>query len=114
MFKWIAIGTVVQTAMVLVGHWVAGVANLFGPLGVIISLIVGLLWAKEAARGVGHGAGGGALVGGSCALIGIAVSCLLGDVSTLILLFGTLSSAVTGLIGGLFGARMRAPRAASQ
>ncbi len=110
MFKWIGIGTVVQLAMVLIGHWSTAVANLFGPLGVLISLVVGLLWAREAARGLGHGAGGGAVVGGVCALIGIAVSLLLGDVSAMILLLGTLSSAVTGLVGGLLGSRMRASR----
>lgn len=110
MIKWIAIGTVVQIAMVLVGHWSTGVANLFGPLGVVISLLIGALWAREAARGLGHGAGGGALVGGACALIGIALSLLLGDVGAMILLFGTLSSALTGLVGGLLGSRLRVQR----
>ena len=38
MLRWIAVGTVLQTAMVVVGHWVAAVADLFGPLGVVISL----------------------------------------------------------------------------
>ncbi len=108
MIKWIGIGTVAQLAMVLIGHWSSAVANLFGPLGVVISLIVGLLWAREAARGLGNGARGGAVAGGVCACIGIAVSLLLGDVEPIILLFGTLSSAVTGLVGGLLGSRMRA------
>ena len=75
-------------------------ADLFGPLGVAISLIVGLLWARTSAGSWGHGAGGGALVGGACALIGIAVSWALGDVTATILAFGTLSSAVTGALGG--------------
>lgn len=107
MVKWIGVGTVLQTAMVLAGHWVVAVANLFGPLGVTISLVVGLLWAREAAEGYGHGAGGGAVVGGVCALIGILVSFLLGDVTAVILAFGTVSSAVTGALGGLIGRRIR-------
>jgi len=41
--------------------------------------------------------------GAICAFIGILVSYLLGDVPGLLLLMGTLSSAVTGAIGGLLG-----------
>jgi len=107
MTKWIGIGTVLQTAMVAVGHWVTGVADLFGPLGMLISLIVGLLWAKGEADSFGAGAMGGAVVGGVCAFIGIVISFLLGDVTALILLLGTLSSAVAGVIGGLIGYKLR-------
>lgn len=110
MIRWIAAGTVFQTAMVLVGHWVVAVANLFGVLGMAISFVVALLWAREASQGYGNGAGGGAVVGGTCALIGIAISFFLGDVSAVILAFGTASSAVTGLLGGLLGHRMRGAR----
>lgn len=107
MVKWIGIGAALQIAMVAVGHSVAAVANLFGPLGVAISLLVGLLWARQDSSGYGSGAAGGALVGGACALIGIAVSYLLGDVGAAILLFGTVSSALTGALGGLLGHRLR-------
>ncbi len=107
MLKWIGVGTALQTAMVVVGHWVSAVANLFGPLGVAISLAVGLFWARESAEGYGHGAGGGALVGGVCALVGILISFLMGDVTAVILVFGTVSSAVTGALGGLLGRRLR-------
>lgn len=106
MLKWTAVGIALQTAMVLVGHWVSAVAGLFGPLGVTISLVVGLLWAREEADGWRRGGGGGALIGGACALIGIAVSLALGDVTPVILAFGTLSSAVTGAVGGAIGARL--------
>jgi hypothetical protein len=107
MIKWIGVGTVLQVAMVVTGHWVAAVAAAFGLVGMAISLLVGLLWAREASSGYGAGAGGGALVGGVCALLGIVVSFLLGDVTAVILAFGTLSSAVTGLLGGLLGHRLR-------
>lgn len=108
MMKWIAVGTLLQTAMVLTGHWVAAVAGLFGPLGVAISFLAGLLWARESGGTAGGAAGGGAVVGGACALIGIAVSYVLGDVTAAILAFGTLSSAVTGALGGLVGRRLGA------
>jgi hypothetical protein len=67
----------------------------------LISLIAGGLYARSAAGSKGAAAGGGALVGGLCALIGIIVSVVLGDTEPMILAIGTLSSAVTGLIGGL-------------
>lgn len=107
MIRWIAVGTVLQMAMVLVGHWSLVVARLFGPLGMAISLVVSLLWARAEARGYGHAAAGGALVGGTCALLGIIVSFALGDVGAVILAFGTLSSAVAGALGGLVGAASR-------
>lgn len=107
MIKWAGIGTVLQVAMVVAGHWVTAVAAAFGILGMVISLLVGLLWAREASSGYGPGAGGGAVVGGLCAFVGIVVSFLLGDVAALILVVGTLSSAVTGLLGGLLGHRLR-------
>ncbi len=113
MIKWIGIGVVLQIAMVLVGHRVTAVAGLFGPMGVAISLVVGLLWARSASRGYRSGAGGGALVGGVSALVGIVVSLLLGDVTAAILGFGTASSAVTGLVGGLIGHRLRPARSAT-
>lgn len=46
---------------------------------------------------------GGAIAGAACALIGIAVSYLLGDVAVTVLVLGTVSSAVTGAIGGWSG-----------
>lgn len=104
MIRWLVVGTVLQTAMVLVGHWVAVIAQLFGLLGVAISLAVGFLWAREGASDRLKGVVGGAVVGGGCALVGIAVSWALGDVAAIILAFGTAASAVAGGIGGLVGA----------
>jgi hypothetical protein len=111
MIRWIAVGIVLQTGMVVTGHWVPAVAQLFAPLGMGISLVVGFLWARGASRDYAHAAWGGAVVGGTCALVGIAISLVLGDVVAAILLVGTASSAVTGLLGGLAGAKLR-PREA--
>lgn len=110
MGRWIAMGTVLQLAMVLAGHWLTLVADLFGPLGVTISLAVGLLWARTGAGSYGAAAGGGAVVGGACAFLGIAVSFLLGDVGAVILVAGTLSSGATGALGGLLGRRLAPAR----
>jgi hypothetical protein len=108
MIRWIVAGIALQTCMVVVGHWVPAISQLFAPLGMGISLAVGLLWARERARDYRHAAQGGAIVGGTCALVGIGVSLVLGDVTAAILLFGTATSAVTGAFGGLGGARLRA------
>jgi hypothetical protein len=47
---------------------------------------------------------GCAAAGAICAFLGILVSHLLGDVPASLLALGTLSSAVTGAIGGVIGA----------
>jgi hypothetical protein len=98
------IGTVLQLAMVLSGHSVPAIAKLFAVVGVAISLVAGVIYAKSAgSASTGSHALGGFLSGGLCALLGILVSYVLGDVPAMILALGTLSSAVTGLLGGLIG-----------
>lgn len=99
------IGTVLQVAMVVVGHSIPSVAALFAVGGMGISLLAGALYVVLA-RGVGSAPiVGAALAGALCGLIGIAVSFWLGDVTAMLLLAGTASSAVTGAIGGMI-ARM--------
>ena len=98
------IGTVLQLAMVLAGHSNASIAAMFAVGGMGISLVAGVIYAAQARGGsAGSAAIGGLIAGGVCALIGIVVSYALGDVTALILVAGTLSSAVTGAIGGLVG-----------
>jgi hypothetical protein len=98
------LGTILQLALVVVGHFLAAVAALFGPIGVLISLVAGLAYAARARSASWiETLVVGAVVGGVCALIGIAVSFLLGDVLAFILLVGTVSSAVTGLLGAVLG-----------
>lgn len=107
-------GTLLQLLMVLAGHVNAVVAGLFAPVGMGISLIAGwlyALWATPARAGAA--AGGGAIAGGVCAFLGIAVSAFLGDVPVSVLGFGTVSSAVTGALGGLLGRWLAARRARS-
>jgi hypothetical protein len=100
------IGTVLQLAMVLAGHWTPAVARMFGIAGVLISLVAGVIYSRAARPAVSASAVGGAIAGGVCALIGIVVSFALGDVPALILVVGTLSSAVTGAIGAAAAAAL--------
>ena len=114
MFRAITLGTVLQLAMVLAGHYNAGIAQMFAAGGMTISLAAGLLlalWAKRSSWGAS--AFGGAIAGGVCALLGIIVSYALGDVTATILALGTLSSAVTGLVGGLIGHALASRKSAA-
>lgn len=97
------VGTVLQLIMVLAGHWVPAIANLFAVIGILISLVAGLLYARAAKSAWSDSLLGGVIAGGVCALLGIAVSFLLGDVTASILLLGTVSSAVGGVLGGVIG-----------
>lgn len=97
------IGTVLQLIMVAVGHFVPAVAALFAPIGILISLVAGLLYARAAKGGWSDSTLGGVIAGAVCALLGIVVSVLLGDVPPAILIIGTLSSAVGGVAGGAVG-----------
>ncbi|HKQ46484.1 MAG TPA: hypothetical protein VJZ71_00260 [Phycisphaerae bacterium] len=99
--KWTAIGTVFQVAMVVAGHYNEFVKNnVFAIGGMTISLVIGALYARAAARSKSGAALGGLMVGGACALFGIAVSVLLRDVPVAVLGFGTAGSALAGTIGG--------------
>jgi general stress protein CsbA len=102
------IGTVLQVLMVVAGHYSTSIASLFAVGGMLFSLIAGHIYAHLAReRGLGLAALGGAIAGGLCGLIGIMLSVLLGDVPVSLLIFGTLSSAVTGAIGGLLWAEVK-------
>ncbi len=97
------IGTVLQLIMVGVGHFVPAVAALFAPIGILLSLVAGVLYARAAKSAWSDSLLGGVIAGAVCALLGIAVSCLLGDVQPIILVIGTLSSAFGGVVGGAIG-----------
>jgi hypothetical protein len=105
------VGTVLQVIMVVAGHflpWVRDNAFLFG--GMMISAIAGYLYAADFGKGYLRGVVGGAIAGGVCALIGIALSVLLGDTPVFVLALGTAISVLTGAAGGFWGqvaARMK-------
>jgi hypothetical protein len=99
------VGTLLQVAMVVAGHSSPAVAQLFAVGGMGLSLLAGFLYARVARSATkGSAAVGGAAAGAICAFLGILVSYLLGDVPATLLALGTLSSALTGAIGGVIGA----------
>lgn len=103
-----AIGTVLQAAMVISGHTNTKVAKLFAVGGMSLSLIAGAIYAILASGTTSSAVIGGVLAGGLCALIGIAISYFLKDVPASLLALGTLSSAVTGAVGGWLGSMFAA------
>ena len=112
LMKWMLVGAAFQLIMVISGHYNPFIAeNVFAIGGMTISLLVGAGYGFAAGASRGGGALGGLLVGGGCALLGIVVSVALGDVPAFILAVGTLSSAVTGGIGGFVAALTRSSSA---
>ena len=98
------VGLILQLIMVVAGHYSPPVKNLFAIGGMGFSLVAGLLYVWFAVAGTwSSDLQGSAIAGGVCALLGIAVSAALGDVPASLLLLGTVSSVVTGAIGGAIG-----------
>ena len=99
------IGTLLQVVMVVARHWSPALKAIFAGGGVGLSLVAGVLYARLARPATrGNAALGGAAAGAICAFLGILVSYLLGDVPGSLLALGTISSAVTGALGGFIGA----------
>lgn len=104
MVKSAIVGIVLQVIMVVVGHYVPSVANLFPVAGTGIGGVAGLLnglWSGNASQQAT--AGGGAVAGGAGGLLGTLLSHVLGDVPMSTIAVGTGSTAVAGIIGGLIG-----------
>jgi hypothetical protein len=92
------IGLLLQVLMVVAGHYVPAIAALFAIGGMGFSGLAGWLYGRAAPEGRQALIGGG-LAGGLCAVVGIGISVLLGDVPASLLGLGTASSVVTGLVG---------------
>src|SRR5690554_6107439 len=91
-------GAVAQVVLVVLGHFVAAVAdNLFAVGGLAICAAAGVIYARR--TGEPYVMAGGAAAGAACAAVGIALSVLLGDVPPVILAIGVLAGAAAGLIG---------------
>ncbi len=98
------VGTLLQVAMVVAGHSNKSIAALFAVGGMGFSLVAGVIYATLARGGsAGSLALGGMVAGAVCAFIGIFVSFMLHDVPLTLLALGTISSAVTGALGGWLG-----------
>ncbi len=97
-------GLFVQLAMVVAGHFDHPLIALFAPLDCLIAFFAGLVYAVGAQKvALWERAYGGALVGGTSALVAIIASVQLGDTPIEILMIGTLLSGITGSVGGMIG-----------
>ena len=113
MVKSAIVGIVLQVIMVVVGHYVPAVANLFPVAGTGIGGIAGILNGLWSANAPHPGAaGGGAVAGGAGGLLGTLLSTVLGDVPTSTIAVGTGSTAVAGAIGALIGKFLGSKQAA--
>ncbi len=105
------IGTVLQLGLSVGGHYEASIKSMFGILGMVFSLVAGLIFGrisggtKQVVAIVG-----GAIAGAVCALIAIVESYILKDVPAWVIAFGPFSSAVTGGLGGFLG-KLARPKA---
>jgi hypothetical protein len=104
------VGTALQLAMVLAGHYSAPIRESgFAIIGTGIAAVTGFLFSRWAGRGARMGsATGGAIAAGVGGFIGTIVSAVLGDVPGQTIGVGTISSVVAGLAGGAIGHRSRA------
>jgi len=98
-----AIGIVLQVAMVIGGHLDPAVKAAYAIGGMGFSLIAGWIYPRMARGRWGPALAGGAIAGGVCAFVGIALSAVLKDVPVSLLALGTISSLIAGLIGGAVG-----------
>jgi hypothetical protein len=94
------IGLILQLVMVVAGHYMPPVKAKFAVGGMLISLLAGAIYIRLEQQGWQGALLGGAIAGGVCALLAIAVSVSLKDVPAMILVIGTLGSVVAGLVGG--------------
>ncbi len=105
------IGTVLQLGLTIGGHYEASIRSMFAILGMVISLVAGLIFGRIAGGTKQVVAVvGGAIAGAVCALIAIVESYILKDVPAWVIAFGPFSSAVPGGLGGFLG-KLARPKA---
>lgn len=97
----VIVGTVLQTAMVVCGHYVPQVASLFPIVGTAIGGVAGWFATRGNAASLGSAAGVGAGAGVISGVIGTLISVALGDVPMSTVAIAGASTAVLGAIGGM-------------
>jgi hypothetical protein len=104
-------GAVLQTLMVVLGNVapaVGKIPNFYALCGTLLAAIAGALFAKwsPSTQTTGAVATGGAIVGGSCSILGGVIAAVTGQwpgFSVVQLAFPAVSGAIGGAIGGLLG-----------
>jgi hypothetical protein len=112
MLLWTIAGIIAQCAMVFAGHVNPSARALSGPLGMLISLVVGTLSVSHRTS-LGAAAQAGVVAGGLGALIGIVLAFGLHDVPAFLILAGTAASAAAGAVGAVIRNAMLRKQAAT-
>jgi hypothetical protein len=100
----IVVGTLLQITLAVLGYyssWIMVHTFLFG--GMMISATSGFLYAQDVGPGWARGVLAGAIAGGVCGFVGIALSVALRDTPAAFLWLGTAIAVLTGAVGGLWG-----------
>jgi hypothetical protein len=99
----LVIGTVLQVAMVVAGHFGRDIQNFYMWGGLGFSLVAGIIYGRLSLGAWLPALLLGGVAGAVCGLIGIFISYILGDVPAELMLFGTIGSLVSGAFGGAVG-----------
>lgn len=98
------VGVVLEVMLVLAGHYRPLLRVhyvLFGCM--MIAGTMGLLYARDLARGYVSGALGGLVIGAACGVAAVGLSNVLGDQPESYIPYGVMVCTLVGAIGGLFG-----------
>lgn len=102
------VGIGLQVALVVAGHVIRVLQDPgFAIGGMAFSAVAGWLYARMTGAAWRETLLGGAVAGGVCAAVGIAVSAALGDVPFSLLLLGTTASVATGMGGAALAKLVR-------
>lgn len=99
------VGIVIQVAMVVIAHFVAWFlhSNMYLFALMMIAATSGYIYAADTGRGFFVGATAGAISGGICGLVGIAISVALRDAPQNFIPLYTAICVFTGAVGGIWG-----------
>ena len=97
-------GMLCEAGFLLLGHYRPFLALHYGLFGcMMIAGTMGLLYARDLARGYVSGALGGLVIGAACGLAAVGTANLLGDNPDQFIPYGVMICTLIGAIGGLFG-----------
>ena len=97
-------GVIIAAGFMLVGHYRPLLALHYGLFGcMMLAGTMGLLYARDLARGYVAGALGGLVIGAGCGLAAVGTANLMGDRPDQFIPYGVMVCTLIGAIGGLFG-----------
>lgn len=100
MARYVVVGTLVQLARVVAGHYSGVVSSSFALLGIGIAFGIGGWFGATAVRRVDHAAGGGIVAAGASSFLAIALAVLMREYPWPALIFGPLIDGLAGMAGG--------------